>query len=92
MHRADDGRWYYDDDTLVSDQSHTWSGAPNMYDYLTRDDSKSGTPSGTDVQTGTIPSTTETVDPLALSNAGLIPIFPAFSEKVFNAEISQDKT
>ncbi|MFD3506086.1 amidase domain-containing protein [Nocardia sp. NPDC058666] len=73
MHRADDGRWYYDDDTLVSDQSHTWSGAPNMYEYLTRDDPKSGTPNGNDVQTGTIPSTTAAVDPLALSNAGLKP-------------------
>ncbi|MGW4632243.1 amidase domain-containing protein [Nocardia sp. NPDC004415] len=73
MHRADDGRWYYDDDTLTSDPSHTWSGAPNMYDYLTRDNPKDGTPSGTDVQTGTIPSTTASADPLALSRAGLKP-------------------
>ncbi|MEU3014994.1 amidase domain-containing protein [Nocardia asteroides] len=73
MHRGDDGRWYYDDDTLVSDPSHTWSGAPNLYDYLTREDPKDGTPSGTDVQTGTIASTTADADPLALSKAGLKP-------------------
>ncbi len=73
IHRDDNGRWYYDDDTVRTDKSHTWGGAPNLHEYLLRNDPKDGTPSGTEVQTGAIDTTTASVDPLALSKAGLKP-------------------
>ncbi|WP_433661031.1 amidase domain-containing protein [Nocardia sp. CA-128927] len=73
MHRDDNGRWYYDDDTVKVDKSYTWGGAPNLHEYLLRDNPQSGTPSGTEVQTGAINTTTASADPLALSKAGLKP-------------------
>lgn len=73
MHRDDNGRWYYDDDTAKVDKSYTWGGAPNLHEYLLRDNPQSGTPSGTEVQTGGITTTTAAADPLALSKAGLKP-------------------
>ncbi|MFI2478283.1 amidase domain-containing protein [Nocardia xishanensis] len=73
IHRDDNGRWYYDDDTLKVDKSYTWGGAPNLHEYLLRDNPQAGTPSGTEIQTGAITTTTASVDPLALSKAGLKP-------------------
>ncbi|MEU0505121.1 amidase domain-containing protein [Nocardia sp. NPDC005998] len=73
IHRDDNGRWYYDDDALKVDKSYTWGGAPNLHEYLLRDNPQPGTPSGAEVQTGAITTTTASVDPLALSKAGLKP-------------------
>ncbi|WP_227996965.1 amidase domain-containing protein [Nocardia australiensis] len=73
MHRDDNARWYYDDDRTGVDKSYTWGGAPNLHDYLLRDNPKDGTPSGSEAQVGSITTTTAPVDPLALSRAGLKP-------------------
>ncbi|MBF6245200.1 amidase domain-containing protein [Nocardia elegans] len=74
MHHDESGRWYYNHhDDMPDDNSYSWSGAPNLHDYLLRNNPAPGTPSGTEVQTGTIDSTTSQADPLALSHAGLKP-------------------
>jgi|GEM_PF-3559185 len=73
-HEDESGRWYYNHhDAMSDDNSYTWSGAPNLHDYLLRNNPTPGTPSGTEVQTGAIDSTTTQVDPLALTHAGLRP-------------------